>query len=158
MDQSGGSTPRALAAYGVILPAAGAADAPGTADDDMFRIMHDMRTRIVTSEAFDGNRVVGAILFEDTAFRRRVNGVPTATYLHREKNVVPFLKIDKGLEPTKNGVQLLKPIPGLAQLLAKCGGEGGGGPGEYIFGTKVGSYRLNSFDPSRLERRTVSNS
>jgi len=142
LDQSGGSTPRALATYGITL-----ANPDDT--DDMFRQIHDMRTRIVTSTAFNGDRVVGAILFEDTVMHRRVQGVPTATYLWREKRVVPFLKIDRGLEPETNGVQLMKVIPGLAQLLARCGGGGVGGgedegggegrPGKYIFGTKARS-------------------
>ena len=135
LDQSGGSTPGALAAYGVTLDAR---DDP----EDMFRRIHDMRSRIVTSDVFDSNRVVGAILFEDTVMNRRVRGVPTATYLWLNKGVVPFIKIDKGLEPEADGVQLMKPIPGLTQLLARCGGRGDGGeggPGQYIFGTKARS-------------------
>ena len=115
LDQSGGSTPRALALYGVT-------DIRGDSDD-MYRRVHDMRTRIVTSKAFTGERIIGAILFEDTVMNRRVAGLPTATYLWEEKNVVPFLKIDKGLQLQRDGVQLMKPILNLSELLARCGGD-----------------------------------
>ena len=87
----------------------------------MFALIHDMRTRIITSDAFTGDRIIGAILFEDTVFRRSVRGEPTASYLWNEKNIVPFLKIDRGLEPEKRGVRLMKPIPDLAETLARCG-------------------------------------
>ena len=87
----------------------------------MFALIHDMRTRIITSDAFTGDRIIGAILFEDTVFRRSVRGEPTASYLWNEKNIVPFLKIDQGLEAEKRGVRLMKPIPDLAETLARCG-------------------------------------
>ena len=113
LDQSGGSTPRALGRYGIT-------DIRGDSED-MYRLIHDMRSRIITSRAFTGDRIIGAILFEDTVLNRRIEGVPTATYLWEEKNVVPFLKIDKGLEPEKDGVQLMKNIPRLTELLDACG-------------------------------------
>ena len=113
LDQSGGSTPRALGQYGIH-------DIRGD-EDHMFALIHDMRTRIITSDAFTGDRIIGAILFEDTVFRRSVRGEPTASYLWNEKNIVPFLKIDRGLEPEKRGVRLMKPIPDLAETLARCG-------------------------------------
>lgn len=113
LDQSGGSTPRALGQYGIH-------DIRGD-EDHMFALIHDMRTRIITSDAFTGDRIIGAILFEDTVFRRTVRGEPTASYLWNEKNIVPFLKIDRGLEPEKRGVRLMKPIPDLAVTLASCG-------------------------------------
>ena len=115
LDQSGGSTPRALGRYGIT-------DIRGDSED-MYRLIHDMRARIITSGAFTGDRIIGAILFEDTVLNRRIEGVPTATYLWEEKNIVPFLKIDKGLEPEKDGVQLMKNIPRLSELLAACGGD-----------------------------------
>jgi len=113
LDQSGGSTPRALAAYGIT-------DIRGD-EAHMFALVHDMRTRILTADAFSSERIIGAILFEDTVFNRLVEGLPTATYAWNEKGIVPFLKIDKGLEPEKDGVRLMKPIPDLADLLARCG-------------------------------------
>jgi fructose-bisphosphate aldolase class I len=124
LDESGGSTPRALAAYGIP---------PGSwsNDDQMFALVHEMRTRVVTSSAFGGDRIVGAILFEDT-MNRNFNGKPAADYLWEVKRVVPFLKVDKGLAEEKDGVQLMKPIPSLAALLNKA--KGGG-----IFGTKMRS-------------------
>ena len=111
LDQSGGSTPRALAAYGIT-------DIRGD-EAHMFALVHDMRTRILTADAFSSERIIGAILFEDTVFNRLVEGLPTATYAWNEKGIVPFLKIDKGLEPEKDGVRLMKPIPDLADLLAR---------------------------------------
>ena len=122
LDQSGGSTPKALQQYGVE-----ASEYSG--DAEMFDRIHEMRTRIVTSPAFTGERVVGAILFEQT-MDREVEGRPTAEYLWDVKGVVPFLKIDKGLEDGANGVQLMKPMPGLDDLLARAAKEKG------IFGTK----------------------
>lgn len=121
LDQSGGSTPKALKLYGI------AEDAYSN-DAEMFRLVHDMRTRIVTSPAFDGKRVLGAILFEAT-LDGEFAGKEAARYLWEEKGVVPFLKIDKGLEDEANGVQMLKPIPGLKELLARAKAKG-------VFGTK----------------------
>ena len=124
LDQSGGSTPKALAAYGV----------PATAfknDEEMFALVHQMRTRIVTSPAFNGDRVLAAILFEGT-MDREVDGKPTADYLWGAKRVVPFLKIDKGLAELRDGVQLMKPMPGLEALLQRANAK-------RIFGTKMRS-------------------
>lgn len=120
LDQSGGSTPKALKAYGV------GADAFSN-ETEMYDRIHEMRTRIMTSRAFD-KRIVGAILFENT-MDREVEGLGTSEYLWKKKGVVPFLKIDKGLEAEQNGVQLMKPMPGLDTLLAR-GREKG------VFGTK----------------------
>lgn len=124
LDQSGGSTPKALKAYGV------GEDAYSN-EAEMFDRIHEMRTRIMTSPAFD-SRVIGAILFENT-MDREVEGKGTAQYLWEEKRIVPFLKIDKGLAAEENGVQLMKPMPGLDVLLAR-GREKG------IFGTKERSF------------------
>ncbi|HXV76122.1 MAG TPA: fructose bisphosphate aldolase [Candidatus Polarisedimenticolaceae bacterium] len=124
LDQSGGSTPKALHLYG-IEPDAWSNDA------EMFEIMHRMRARIMTSPAFDGDRVLGAILFEDT-MDREVAGRPTAEYLWQVKRVVPFLKVDRGLVEQREGVQLMKPIPGLVALLDKA-------KTKQIFGTKMRS-------------------
>ncbi|RMX04755.1 fructose bisphosphate aldolase [Corticibacter populi] len=121
LDQSGGSTPKALKLYGIEESAYGN-------DAEMFNLVHQMRTRIVTSPSFDGQRVLGAILFERT-LDDSFAGKDAALYLWEEKGVVPFLKIDKGLEDEANGVQLLKPIPGLAELLARAKAKG-------VFGTK----------------------
>ena len=125
LDQSGGSTPKALAAYGIP---------PGSwsNDDQMFALVHQMRTRVMSSPVFTGDRIVGAILFEGT-MDRNVNGKPSADYLWEVKRVVPFLKVDKGLAEEKNGVQLMKPIPGLAALLNKA-------KSSRIFGTKMRSF------------------
>jgi fructose-bisphosphate aldolase class I len=124
LDQSGGSTPKALAAYGIP---------PGSwsNDDEMFALVHEMRARVITSAAFTGDRIVGAILFEGT-MDRNINGKPSAAYLWEAKRVVPFLKVDKGLAKEKDGVQLMKPISGLAALLDKA-------KGNRIFGTKMRS-------------------
>ncbi|MFN4158492.1 MAG: fructose bisphosphate aldolase [Gemmobacter sp.] len=121
LDQSGGSTPKALRQYGI-------ADGAWSDEGGMYDLIHAMRARIITSPAFTGDRVVGAILFEQT-MDRAVEGVPTATYLWERRGVVPFLKIDKGLEAEADGVQLMKPIPGLEALLARAVAAG-------IFGTK----------------------
>lgn len=121
LDQSGGSTPKALRLYGV----------PETAyasEEEMFDLIHEMRARIIKSPAFTGDKVVGAILFEQT-MDRKIDGTPTATYLWETRGVVPFLKIDKGLEAEADGCQLMKPIPGLDALLARAAAAG-------IFGTK----------------------
>ena len=124
LDQSGGSTPHALALYGIK-------DHAWKDDDEMFDLVHQMRTRVITSPSFTGERILGAILFEDT-MDRDIEGQPTADYLWNVKRVVPFLKIDKGLQPEKDGVQLMKPMPELAALLDK-------GKKKHIFGTKMRS-------------------
>jgi fructose-bisphosphate aldolase, class I len=124
LDQSGGSTPKALKLYGVGEDAY--ADEAG-----MFDRIHEMRTRIITSRAFDGDRIVGAILFENT-MDREIEGKGTADYLWSVKRVVPFLKVDKGLAEERDGVQLMKPIPGLDALLDRADGKG-------VFGTKMRS-------------------
>jgi len=124
LDQSGGSTPKALALYGIK-------EGAWSNEDEMFAIVHQMRTRMITSPSFNGERIIGAILFEDT-MDRDINGQPTANYLWNVKAVVPFLKVDKGLDAEKDGVQLMKPIPGLAALLEKA-------KSKRIFGTKMRS-------------------
>jgi fructose-bisphosphate aldolase class I len=125
LDQSGGSTPKALTLYGIKKDA-------WSNDDEMFAIVHEMRTRIITSPAFNGERIIGAILFENT-MDRDIDGQPTADYLWNVKGVVPFLKVDKGLEPEKDGVQVMKPMPTLPALLQK-------GVSKHIFGTKMRSF------------------
>jgi fructose-bisphosphate aldolase, class I len=125
LDQSGGSTPKALAAYGIPQDA-------WSNDDQMFALVHQMRTRVMTSPAFDSDRIIGAILFEDT-MDRKIKGQPSADYLWEVKRVVPFLKVDKGLAEEKDGVQLMKHIPSLAALLNKA-------KGSRIFGTKMRSF------------------
>ena len=124
LDQSGGSTPKALAQYGVE------ADAYSN-EAEMFDRIHEMRSRIVTSPAFDGDRVIGAILFEMT-MDRDIDGMPAAQYLWEKKRVVPFLKVDKGLMPESNGVQLMKDMGDLDGLLERAVAKG-------IFGTKMRS-------------------
>ncbi|MEJ2326471.1 MAG: hypothetical protein P8Y25_06450 [Chromatiaceae bacterium] len=112
LDQSGGSTPKALALYGI-------GDDAWSNEEDMFAIVHQMRTRIITSPSFTGERILGAILFENT-MDREIAGQATADYLWTVKRVVPFLKIDKGLAAVQDGVQLMKPMPGLVPLLEKA--------------------------------------
>jgi len=124
LDQSGGSTPKALGLYGLTPEA-------WSTDEEMYDLVHAMRTRIVTSPAFTGERILGAILFEMT-MDKDIAGQPAASYLWKEKNVVPFLKIDKGLAYEAAGVQLMKPIPGLADLLERARAKD-------IFGTKMRS-------------------
>jgi fructose-bisphosphate aldolase class I len=124
LDQSGGSTPNALSLYGIKPESY-------SGEQQMFDLIHTMRTRIVTSPAFTGARILGAILFEQT-MDREVEGRGTADYLWSVKNVVPFLKVDKGLAEEANGVQVMKPMPGLAALLARAKTKG-------IFGTKMRS-------------------
>ncbi len=124
LDQSGGSTPKALQLYGIGEDAY-------TGDDEMFARMHEMRARIITSPSFDGARVLGAILFENT-MDREIEGRGTAEYLWDVKQVVPFLKVDKGLADDAEGVQLMKPMPDLDGLLDRAVGKG-------IFGTKMRS-------------------
>jgi fructose-bisphosphate aldolase class I len=124
LDQSGGSTPKALRLYGIP-------DDAWSGDEEMFARMHEMRARIVTSRAFDGERVLGAILFEGT-MDRSIEGRGSAEYLWDVKRVVPFLKVDKGLADEQSGVQLMKPMPALDELLERAVGKG-------IFGTKMRS-------------------
>lgn len=124
LDQSGGSTPKALGLYGVTPDA-------WSNDEEMFDVVHAMRTRIMTSKSFGGDRILGAILFENT-MDREVAGQSTASYLWDVKNVVPFLKVDKGLAEEVDGAQLMNPNPGLAELLEKAKAAG-------IFGTKMRS-------------------
>jgi len=124
LDQSGGSTPKALALYGIK-------EGAWSNEDEMFAIVHQMRTRMITSPGFNGERIIGAILFENT-MDRDIKGHPTANYLWNVKGVVPFLKVDKGLNDEKDGVQLMKPMPALAALLEKA-------KSKRIFGTKMRS-------------------
>lgn len=132
LDQSGGSTPKALGLYGVTPDA-------WSNEDEMYAVVHQMRTRIVTSPAFNGDRILAAILFENT-MDRDVEGQPTADYLWNVKNVVPILKVDKGLAEEKNGVQLMKPMPDLDALLDKA-------VAKRIFGTKMRSV-IKQADPA----------
>jgi fructose-bisphosphate aldolase, class I len=125
LDQSGGSTPKALEAYGI--PPDAFAD-----DDEMFVLMHQMRSRMITSPGFRGDRILGAILFEDT-MDREIDGRPSVDYLWNVKEVVPFLKVDKGLAAEADGVQVMKPIPGLGALLNRARENG-------VFGTKMRSF------------------
>jgi fructose-bisphosphate aldolase class I len=125
LDQSGGSTPSALRAYGIKEDA-------WSNEEQMFAIVHQMRTRIVTSPDFTGKRILGAILFENT-IDRDIEGKRTADYLWHVKRVVPFLKVDKGLAGESRGVQLMKPMPGLAALLDKA-------KAKRVFGTKMRSF------------------
>jgi len=124
LDQSGGSTPNALRAYGIK-------EGAWSNEEQMFGIVHQMRTRIMTCPAFTGERILGAILFENT-IDRDVEGKPTADYLWNVKRIVPFLKVDKGLAAESRGVQLMKPMPELATLLGKANAK-------RIFGTKMRS-------------------
>ena len=124
LDQSGGSTPKALAEYGIAANRY-------ASEEEMFDLVHAMRTRVVTSPAFDGSRILAAILFEQT-MERDMHGVPTAQYLWEEKQVVPFLKVDKGLAEERHGVQLMKPIDALGGLLERANRH-------RIFGTKMRS-------------------
>jgi fructose-bisphosphate aldolase class I len=121
LDQSGGSTPKALKLYGIEENAY-------SSDTEMFDLIHEMRSRIITSPVFGGDRILAAILFEQT-MDRDIEGTPSATYLWDVKNVVPFLKIDKGLADEADSAQLMKPIPGLDDLLSRAAAKG-------IFGTK----------------------
>ncbi len=124
LDQSGGSTPKALRLYGIEEDAY-------SNDEEMFSLVHQMRTRIVTSPSFDGDRILGAILFENT-LDREIEGHSSARYLWEQKQVVPFLKVDKGLAEEANDVQLMKPIRDLGPLLEKAKSQG-------VFGTKMRS-------------------
>ena len=131
LDQSGGSTPKALRLYGITEDAY-------SNETEMYDLIHAMRARIIKSSAFTGDKVVGAILFEQT-MERDIDGIPTATYLWEKRGVVPFLKIDKGLEEEKNGCQMLKPMPTLDALLERAAEAG-------IFGTKERSV-ISAADP-----------
>ena len=124
LDQSGGSTPKALRLYGIP-------EDKYSTDDEMFDLVHEMRTRIIKSQSFTGEKIIGAILFEKT-IERKIDDKFTADYLWEEKGIVPFLKVDKGLQPEANGVQLMKDIPTLDELLKK-------GIEKHIFGTKMRS-------------------
>ena len=124
LDQSGGSTPKALRLYGIP-------DSAYSGDAEMFKLMHEMRVRIISAPAFTGAKVIGAILFEAT-MDGEVRGKQVPTFLWEERSVVPFLKVDKGLEAEKDGVSLMKPIPGLHELLARAVKLG-------VFGTKMRS-------------------
>ncbi len=135
LDQSGGSTPKALSAYGI--------DASAYAnEDEMFDLVHDMRVRIMKSPAFTGERILGAILFKET-MERQVDGRDTADYLWEEKQIVPFLKVDSGLEEKASGVQLMKPIDGLEALLARANEK-------RIFGTKMRSV-IHAYNEQGIE-------
>jgi len=124
LDQSGGSTPKALGLYGI-------AESEYSNEEEMFEKIHQMRTRIITSKSFTGDRILGAILFEKT-MNGEISGMDTAQYLWNKKQVVPFLKVDKGLEQVNDGVQLMKPNPGLEELLNQAVNKD-------IFGTKMRS-------------------
>lgn len=125
LDQSGGSTPKALGLYGVT-------EDQWNTEDEMFDLVHEMRARIIKSPSFNSDHIIGAILFEQT-MDRDIDGIPTAQYLWENKGVVPFLKTDKGLAEAANGVQLMKPCPELDELLERAVAKG-------IFGTKMRSF------------------
>jgi fructose-bisphosphate aldolase, class I len=124
LDQSGGSTPKALKLYGIE-------EGEYSGDEEMFALMHAMRARIITSPSFNGDRILGAILFENT-MDREIDGRGSADYLWSVKNVVPFLKVDQGLADVADGVQVMKPIAGLDKLLVRANEKG-------VFGTKMRS-------------------
>lgn len=134
LDQSGGSTPGALRHYGIE-------ESEYSGDADMFKLMHEMRVRIMTAPAFTGEKIIGAILFEAT-MDGQAQGKPVPAFLWEDRNVVPFLKVDKGLETEANGVQVMKPIPGLDELLARAVRLG-------IFGTKMRSV-INLASPEGI--------
>lgn len=136
LDQSGGSTPHALELYGV------AGDAWSN-EEEMFDLVHQMRSRVITSPGFTGERILGAILFEGT-MDRAIEGQPTADYLWEVKNVVPFLKVDKGLAAEDDGVQIMKPMPQLAELLERANTK-------HIFGTKMRSV-IKQASPSGITK------
>jgi fructose-bisphosphate aldolase, class I len=135
LDQSGGSTPGALKAYGLK-------ESAWSNDEEMFALVHQMRTRIITSPSFNGERILGAILFENT-MDRDIEGQPTPDYLWNVKRVVPFLKVDKGLAAEKDGVQMMKPMPDLEQLLKRA-------KAKRIFGTKMRSF-IKQANPSGIK-------
>ncbi|WP_339265193.1 fructose bisphosphate aldolase [Paenibacillus sp. FSL R5-0744] len=136
LDQSGGSTPKALLQYGIK-------EDSYSNEDQMYAMVHEMRTRIIKSPAFDSKYILGAILFENT-MDRLIDGKYTADYLWEEKGIVPFLKIDKGLAEPENGVQLMKPIPGLNDLLKRANERN-------IFGTKMRSV-IKEANPSGIKK------
>jgi len=136
LDQSGGSTPKALHAYGIEEDA-------WSNEDEMFELVHQMRTRIITSPSFNGNRILASILFEDT-MDREIEGQPTADYLWNVKKVVPILKVDKGLAAQEQGVQMMKPMPQLEELLARA-------KSKHIFGTKMRSV-VKLADPIGIKK------
>lgn len=136
LDQSGGSTPKALAAYGIK-------EGAWSNEEEMFAIVHQMRTRIITSRGFAGERILGAILFEKT-MDGEIQGRPTADYLWNLKRIVPFLKVDEGLAAEKNGVRLMKSMPQLPALLKKAKAKG-------IFGTKMRSV-INQANPDGIKQ------
>lgn len=135
LDQSGGSTPKALHAYGLEETA-------WTNDEEMFALVHQMRARIITTPSFSGDRILGAILFEGT-MDRDIAGQATADYLWQQKRIVPFLKVDSGTADERDGVQLMKPMPGLPALLAKANAKG-------IYGTKMRSV-IKQANPAGIE-------
>jgi fructose-bisphosphate aldolase class I len=135
LDQSGGSTPKALSQYGIK-------DGAWSNEEEMFTLVHQMRARIITSPSFNGDRLLAAILFENT-MDRDIEKQPTADYLWNVKRIVPFLKVDKGLEPEKDGVQLMKPMPQLAALLDKARSK-------RIFGTKERSF-IKQANPAGIQ-------
>jgi fructose-bisphosphate aldolase class I len=135
LDQSGGSTPKALADYGIK-------EGSWSNEEEMFALVQQMRARIITSPSFKGERILGAILFENT-MDRDIQGRPTADYLWNVKEVVPFLKVDQGLAQEKNGVRLMKPMPELATQLKKAKAKG-------IFGTKMRSV-ISQADPDGIK-------
>ncbi len=135
LDQSGGSTPKALLSYGIKQGA-------WSNEEEMFALVHQMRTRIITSPSFTGSRILAAILFEGT-MDRSIEGQPTADYLWNVKRIVPFLKVDKGLVDEKDGVHLMKPMPQLTALLRKANAK-------HIFGTKMRSV-INEANPAGIQ-------
>lgn len=136
LDQSGGSTPKALANYGIP-------ESEYSNEEEMFAKVHEMRSRIITSPAFTGDKIIGAILFEKT-MDNVIEGMPTAQYLWEKLGIVPFLKVDKGLSDDENGVQVMKPMPDLDALLDRAVAAG-------IFGTKMRSV-INSASPEGIAR------
>ena len=135
LDQSGGSTPKALAQYGVD-------ESAYSSEEEMFALIHQARTRIITSPVFNEKRIIGAILFENT-LDRQIEGKPSAVYLWENKNIVPILKIDKGLAEKSDGVQLMKDIPGLDELLARAREQG-------VYGTKERSV-IHEANPASIK-------
>lgn len=135
LDQSGGSTPKALKAYGIEQNSY-------SNDEEMFRLIHEMRTRMINADAFNGGRIIGVILFERT-MRDTINGQPVADYVWEKKHIAPFLKVDKGLEEEKDGVQLMKPFPALDTLLEDA-------TKYHIFGTKMRSV-INAANPAGIK-------
>ncbi|QAY66538.1 fructose bisphosphate aldolase [Paenibacillus protaetiae] len=136
LDQSGGSTPKALQQYGI-------SESSYSGDEEMYQLVHEMRTRIIKSAAFDSKYIIGAILFENT-MDRSIDGKLTADYLWEDKGVVPFLKVDQGLAALENGVQLMKPINGLDDLLKRAVGRN-------IFGTKMRSL-IKEANPAGIKQ------